>query len=116
MKKSSLFLILLIACISCSKQLDKSPYGAVSTDNFYRTAQDAEKAVTAAYKSFQILDGQGGWNTQAGYTPMGDITGPDVQAHPDLVVYYQIQQSIVLPSTDQILMLYQRCYKALLLA
>jgi len=115
MKKLSFYLIMLIVFVSCSKQLDKSPYGVVSTDNFYKTAQDAEKAVTAAYKSFQILDGQGGWNTQAGYTPMGDITGPDVQAHPDLVVYYQIQQSIVLPSTDQILMLYQRCYKALLL-
>ena len=116
MKKSTLFLIMLIALISCSKKLDKSPYGVVSTDNFYKTAADAEKAVTAAYKSFQVLDGQGGWNTQAGYTPMGDITGPDVQAHPDLVVYYQIQESIVLPSTDQMLMLYQRCYKALLLA
>jgi len=116
MKKANVFIIILIALVSCSKRLDKSPYGVVSSDNFYKTAEDAEMAVTAAYKSFQILDGQGGWNTQAGYTPMGDITGPDVQAHPDLVIYYQIQQSIASPSADQILMLYQRCYKALLLA
>jgi hypothetical protein len=116
MKKTTFFLIVLIGFVSCSKRLDKMPYGVVSTDNFYKTAADAEMAVTAAYKSFQLLDGQNTWNTQAGYTPMGDITGPDVQAHPDLVVYYQIQESIISPSSDQILMLYQRCYKALLLA
>ena len=116
MKKTNFLLIFLIAVASCTKRLDKMPYGVVSTDNFYKNAEDAEMAVTAAYKSFQLLDGQNGWNTQAGYTPMGDITGPDVQAHPDLVVYYQIQQSIISPSSDQILMLYQRCYKALLLA
>jgi len=91
------------------------PYGVVSTENFYRTAEDAEKALTAAYKSFQLLDGQGTWNTQAGYTPMGDITAPDAQAHPDLVVFYQIQQSVILASSDQMAMLYERCYKALLL-
>jgi len=116
MKKTTCLYILLIVFASCNKQLDKMPYGVVSTDNFYKTAADAEMAVTAAYKSFQTLDGQNGWNTRAGYTPMGDITGPDVQAHPDLVVYYQIQQSIISPSSDQILMLYQRCYSALLLA
>ncbi|WP_153798145.1 RagB/SusD family nutrient uptake outer membrane protein [Foetidibacter luteolus] len=116
MNKTICFFILLLALASCSKKLDKAPYGVVSTDNFYKTASDAEMAVTAAYKSFQTLDGQNGWNTRAGYTPMGDITGPDVQAHPDLVVYYQIQQSIISPSSDQILMLYQRCYSALLLA
>ena len=90
MKKIIFILILAVAFVSCSKRLDKNPYGVVSTDNFYKTAADAEMAVTAAYKSFQLLDGQNTWNTQAGYTPMGDITGPDVQAHPDLVVYYQI--------------------------
>ncbi|TKK64217.1 RagB/SusD family nutrient uptake outer membrane protein [Ilyomonas limi] len=116
MKKTTFFILLLAVLVSCNKQLDKMPYGVVSTENFYKTAQDAEMAVTAAYKSFQLLDGQNTWNTQAGYTPMGDITGPDVQAHPDLVVYYQIQQSIISPSSDQMLMLYQRCYKALLLA
>lgn len=45
MKKLSFYLIMLIVFVSCSKQLDKSPYGVVSTDNFYKTAQDAEKAV-----------------------------------------------------------------------
>ncbi|MBG9378793.1 RagB/SusD family nutrient uptake outer membrane protein [Panacibacter sp. DH6] len=116
MKNIIIVSLMLMVVASCTKQLDKSPYGVVSTENFYKTAADAEMAVTAAYKSFQTLDGQNGWNTRAGYTPMGDITGPDVQAHPDLVVYYQIQQSIISPSSDQILMLYQRCYSALLLA
>ena len=74
MKKIIFFLIPVIAFVSCSKRLDKNPYGVVSTDNFYKTAADAEMAVTAAYKSFQLLDGQNGWNTQAGYTPMGDMT------------------------------------------
>ncbi|MDR0574441.1 MAG: RagB/SusD family nutrient uptake outer membrane protein [Tannerella sp.] len=116
MKKTVFFILLLLALIACDDRLDKMPYGSVSKENFYNTADDAEKAVTAAYKSFQLLDGQNTWNTQAGYTPMGDITAPDAQAHPDLVVYYQIQQCIIPASSDQISMLYQRCYKALLLA
>lgn len=116
MKKIVFFLFLLGVFASCNDRLDLQPYGVVSTDNFYRTAEDAEKAVTAAYKSFQLLDGQGTWNTRAGYTPMGDVTSADAQAHPDLVVYYQIQQCIIRPNSDQIQMLYQRCYKALLLA
>ena len=112
MKKIYLLLFILIF-VACSDQLDKDPYGVVSTSNFYKTAQDAEMAVTSAYKSFQLLDGQNWSNTRAGYTPMGDITAPDAQAHPDIVSYYQIQQSIVLPSNDQMIMLYGRCYKAL---
>lgn len=111
------FILLVIFFVSsCSDLLDLQPYGVISTENFYKTADDAEKAVTAAYKSFQLLDGQNAWNTRAGYTPMGDITCADAQAHPDLVCYYQIQQSIVRSNSEQILMLYQRCYKALRLA
>jgi len=94
--------------------LDLQPYGVVSTANFYQTAADAEKAVTAAYKSFQLLDGQNGWNRQGGYCVTGDVLSADVQGHPDIVVYYQMQQSIVRPNSDQIIMLYQRCYRALL--
>ncbi len=116
MKNIFILLLLSLILLGCNDHLDKMPYGVVSTDNFYKTAADAESAVTAAYKSFQLLDGQGGWNTRAGYTPMGDITSPDAQAHPDLVLFYQIQQSVVLASSDQMIMLYQRCYKALLLA
>lgn len=115
MKKIVSFILLLLVLMACDDRLDKMPYGVVSMENFYNTADDAEKAVTAAYKSFQLLDGQNTWNTQAGYTPMGDVTAPDAQAHPDLVVYYQIQQCIIPASSDQISMLYQRCYKALLL-
>lgn len=111
-----IFLIIVISLQACDNRLDLQPYGVVSTDNFYKTASDAEKAVTAAYKSFELLDGQNGWNTRAGYTPMGDVTSADVQAHPDIVVYYQIQQCIIRPNSDQMEMLYQRCYKALRLA
>jgi hypothetical protein len=116
MKKIVLVLSMVCFLASCNDRLDLQPYGVVSTDNFYQTAADAEDAVTAAYKSFQLLDGQNTWNTRAGYTPMGDITSADAQAHPDLVVYYQIQQCIIRPNSEQIQMLYQRCYKALLLA
>jgi len=42
MKKTTFFFIALIVCASCNKQLDKMPYGVVSTDNFYKTAADAE--------------------------------------------------------------------------
>ncbi len=116
MKKIAFFLSMLLGLAACNDRLDLQPYGVVSTDNFYQTAADADKAVTAAYKSFQLLDGQDGWNTRAGYTPMGDVTSADAQAHPDLVVYYQIQQCIIRPNSQQMQMLYQRCYKALLLA
>jgi len=116
MKKIIFFLLSMLILMACDNRLDKMPYGVVSTNNFYNTAEDAEKALTAAYKSFQLLDGQNSWNTQAGYTPMGDVTAPDAQAHPDLVVFYQIQQSILPTSSEQLSMLYQRCYKALLLA
>lgn len=115
MKNIVSFILLLLVLVACDDHLDKMPYGVVSTDNFYATADDAEKAVTAAYKSFQLLDGQNSWNTQAGYMPMGDVTAPDAQAHPDLVVFYQIQQCIIPASSEQMSMLYQRCYKALLL-
>lgn len=116
MKRILSLISLIISLISCDNLLDLQPYGVVSTESFYQTAEDADKAVTAAYKSFQVLDGQNTWNTRAGYTPMGDITCADAQAHPDLVCYYQIQQSIVRSNSDQVLMLYQRCYKALRLA
>jgi hypothetical protein len=118
MKKYISFLLLtgILVMGSCSDLLDQQPYGVVAKENFYNTADDAEKAVTAAYKSFQLLDGQGYWNTQGGYTPMGDVTCADAQAHPDLAIFYQIQQSIALPSIDQYHMLYQRCYKGIALA
>lgn len=116
MKQIVFILSMMLAFTSCNDRLDMQPYGVVSTDNFYKTAQDAEMAVTAAYKSFELLDGQGGWNTRAGYTPMGDVTAADAQAHPDLVVFYQIQQCIIRPNSDQMQMLYGRCYKALLQA
>ncbi len=116
MKRIFLIIALAIGLTSCSDLLDQQPYGSVSTSTFYKSAEDAEKAVTAAYKSFEFMDGQNYWNTQAGYIPMGDVTCADAQAHPDLAYYYQVQQSILRSNAEQFHMLYQRCYKALLLA
>lgn len=116
MKNIYIVLFLLFALASCNDQLDLQPYGVVSTHTFYKTAADAETAVTAAYKSFELLDGQNGWNTLAGYSPTGDALSADIQGHPDIVIYYQLQQCIIRPNSEHILMLYQRCYKALLLA
>lgn len=106
----------ILVFVSCNDRLDLQPYGVVSTDNFYKTAADAEAAITAAYKSFELLDGQNGWNTLAGYSPTGDALSADIQGHPDVVIYYQLQQCIVRPNSEHLQMLYERCYKALLLA
>jgi hypothetical protein len=47
---------------------------------------------------------------------MGDITGPDVQAHPGSCCILSNTAINYFSSSDQILMLYQRCYKALIQA
>ena len=114
MKKIFFFISLILVFTSCNDQLDLQPYAVVATQTFYNTASDAEAAVTAAYKSFQSLDGQNG-TMRAGYHPTGDVLSADVQAHPDIVVYYQMQQSIIRPNSGQVNGLYQRCYVGLLL-
>lgn len=47
MKKTLLFLSIAAALASC--KLDETPYSAIFTDTFYKTAGDAEAAITAAY-------------------------------------------------------------------
>ena len=116
MKKVFFFISLLLVCVSCSDQLDLQPYGVMTSENSYKTEIDAERAVTAAYKSFQLLDGMNDRNELAGFLPTGNILSADMQAHPDIVVYYQLQQSIIRPDSRHLEMLYQRCYIALLLA
>lgn len=47
MKKTLLFLTFAAALTGC--QLDETPYSAIFTDTFYKTAGDAEAAITAVY-------------------------------------------------------------------
>lgn len=42
------FLLMLVAVVSCSK-LKEQPYSSIYTDNFYKTASDAEAALVSAY-------------------------------------------------------------------
>jgi len=41
--------VVIIACCSCGDLLDKQPLDQLTTDLFYRTEADAEKAILAAY-------------------------------------------------------------------
>ncbi|UEG51353.1 RagB/SusD family nutrient uptake outer membrane protein [Mucilaginibacter daejeonensis] len=57
-------LVLLIAGIailsgSCKKMLDETPYSVVSTGNFYKTASDAELAITGVYDVLNTPSVQG---------------------------------------------------------
>ncbi|AHF16036.1 RagB/SusD family nutrient uptake outer membrane protein [Niabella soli] len=42
-------LCILVLAASCSKQLKEQPYSSIFTDNFYKTAADAEAALVAVY-------------------------------------------------------------------
>ena len=114
MKKIFFFISLILVFTSCNDQLDLNPYGVVASETFYKTAADADNAVIAAYTSFQQMDGLNLEDRRAGYHPTGDVLSADVQGHPDIVTYYQLQQSILRPDADHFKMLYQRCYRAIL--
>ena len=91
---------------SCGDMLELQLYGVVTLDDFYRTPADAERAVTEAYKIFQTLDGHDG-RVRAGWMATGDVLSADVQGHPDIAVYYQMQQSIVQADAGHVLMHWQ---------
>ena len=42
---------LFFVCTACADILDKEPIGILDTGSFFKTAQDAEQAVNAAYNS-----------------------------------------------------------------
>ncbi|WP_343690872.1 RagB/SusD family nutrient uptake outer membrane protein [Chitinophaga sp.] len=48
MKNIQYFIFILLVCASCNK-LEENPYSSIFTDNFYKTASDAEAALTAVY-------------------------------------------------------------------
>lgn len=46
--------LLTVSCFSCSK-LDETPYSSIYTENFYKTAEDAEAALAAVYNELADL-------------------------------------------------------------
>lgn len=67
MKRTYLVIIifLFIAVTGCKKFLEETPYSFVDTNNFYKTAQDAELALTGVYDvlSARYLQGVGSAGT-----------------------------------------------------
>src|ERR1700720_3102413 len=41
----------LVIAAGCNKSIDKTPISSLTTANFYKTATDAESALTGAYNS-----------------------------------------------------------------
>ena len=80
--------VVIIACCSCGDLLDKQPLDQLTTDLFYRTEADAEKAILAAYSPMLDQEWIGkGWmiteipsdNSQPGgtdpdFTPIDNFT------------------------------------------
>ncbi|RFM33580.1 RagB/SusD family nutrient uptake outer membrane protein [Chitinophaga silvisoli] len=48
MKNIQYYIFFFLVCASCNK-LEETPYSSIFTDNFYKTASDAEAALTAVY-------------------------------------------------------------------
>lgn len=48
MKNIQYYIFFILVCASCNK-LEETPYSNIFTDNFYKTASDAEAALTAVY-------------------------------------------------------------------
>lgn len=93
--------LIAISLASCNRRLDLQPVGTVSQGEFYSTADDAMAAVTACYNTLLRIASQGTWNV-SGYELYGDIQCSDVEPHPDIVDYQQIQQCTVTPSNPTI--------------
>ena len=53
--KSILIVSVLTCCTTACQTLDEEVYSSVITTNFYKSAQDAEAALTAAYGSINDL-------------------------------------------------------------
>lgn len=88
----------VITCGSCKKMLEETPYSLVSTNNFYKTASDAELAITGVYDvlnapNIQGLGNQALWGRGMHYmTNLGvdDITEDTrfVAQVPELLPFY----------------------------
>lgn len=54
--KSILIILIAVTSVSsCTKKLDETVYSSIFTTNFYKTPQDAEAALTAAYGALSYL-------------------------------------------------------------
>ncbi len=51
--KKIFFALLTLSMASC--QLEETPYSSIFTENFYKTAEDAEAAITSTYGSLASL-------------------------------------------------------------
>ena len=81
-------LLAIVSCCACGELLDKQPLDQLTTDLFYKTESDAEKAILAAYSPMIDVEWIGkGWmiteipsdNSQAGgtdpdFTPIDNFT------------------------------------------
>ncbi len=81
-------ILIIVACSSCGDLLDKQPLDQLTTDLFYKTESDADKAILAAYSPMIDVEWIGkGWmiteipsdNSQAGgtdpdFTPIDNFT------------------------------------------
>ncbi|WP_421944696.1 RagB/SusD family nutrient uptake outer membrane protein [Pedobacter sp.] len=100
MNRLSILLIsvLTLICSSCSKILEETPYSVVSTNNFYKSATDAELAITGVYDvlNAQNIQGYGNqplWGRGMHYlTNLGvdDLTQDPrfTTGQPDLMPFY----------------------------
>jgi hypothetical protein len=80
-KKRYIYLLLILLCIiawgSCSKDfLDVEPVAALNSASFYKTMEDADQAVTAAYSQFLSV---ATWDRNLIMT-YGDISSDDAEA------------------------------------
>ncbi len=98
MKKKIYTLAVLVFFIASCKKLDLQPVGSISEAEFYQTEQDALAANTACYNTLLRISSQGNFIV-SGFELFGDIQSSDVQPHPDIVTYQQIQQ-YTLNATD----------------
>lgn len=59
MKRFTYIILLFTVFSSCKKALDETAYSAIYTKDFYKTAGDAETAITAAYGGLYVLYSSG---------------------------------------------------------
>jgi len=69
---------LLIGFTSCDSFLDEQPLSAISSENFYKTAADAQAGVNAVYSMLQGHYGSNGWyfgDVSTEVANRGELTG-----------------------------------------
>ncbi len=107
--------LLLVA--GCDNRLDLDPIGSVTEENFYKTAEDADAAVIACYNSMLNIVGRDKANSidnrLSGAETWGDLWSSDVEPHPDIVDWQQIQQYTLAPTNFDIERLWTLIYEGI---